>query len=131
MSLQEASEARKARLLALRARKLGQSPEEGCVVSSPSFRGRADRSCSTPEPLIGGRNFDPVSRTLKKHVTVAEMEDTVENNVKGLTEKIIAEDEERRQQELVCRQLSSFMSFSYLTFYRISLTSPLNAQTGI
>ncbi|TEB26572.1 mRNA splicing factor [Coprinellus micaceus] len=83
MSLQEASEARKARLLALRARKLGQSTEEG-----------------TPEPLIGGRNFDPVSRTLKKHTTVAEMEDTVENNVKGLTEKIIAEDEEKRQQEL-------------------------------
>lgn len=76
------------------------------------FLGRTDRSCSTPEPLIGGRNFDPVSRTLKKHTTVAEMEDTVENNVKGLTEKIIAEDEEKRQQELVRRQPPSFMTFS-------------------
>jgi coiled-coil domain-containing protein 12 len=31
------------------------------------------------------------------------MEDTVEKNVDGLAEKIIAEDEERRAQELACR----------------------------
>lgn len=30
------------------------------------------------------------------------MEDTVENNIRGLAELVIAEDEERRAQELVC-----------------------------
>lgn len=85
MSLQEASEARKARLLALRKRKMGQSVEgaEG-----------------TPEPLVGGRNYDPISKTLKKRTPGEEIEDTVEKNVKGLAQMIIAEDEEKRQQEL-------------------------------
>lgn len=54
----------------------------------------------TPEPLVGGRNFDPISRTLKKRTNADELEDTVEKNVKGLAEMIIAEDEEKRQQEL-------------------------------
>lgn len=85
MSLQEASEARKARLLALRRRKNGEVVEGGE---------------GTPEPLVGGRNFDPISRTLKKRTNADELEDTVEKNVKGLAEMIIAEDEEKRQQEL-------------------------------
>ncbi|EAU88781.1 hypothetical protein CC1G_01154 [Coprinopsis cinerea okayama7 len=84
MSLQEASEARKARLLALRRRKLGE----------------ADGGEGSSEPLIKTRNFDPVSRTLKKYDGDVEMEDTVEKKVKGLAEQIIAEDEARRQQEL-------------------------------
>ncbi|KAH6918391.1 cwf18 pre-mRNA splicing factor-domain-containing protein [Coprinopsis sp. MPI-PUGE-AT-0042] len=82
MSLQEASEARKERLLALRKRKLGES--EG-------FR---------RNPLIKTRNFDPVSRTMKKRSDDVDMEDTVEKNVEGLAERVIAEDEERRKQEL-------------------------------
>lgn len=54
------------------------------------------------EPFIKSRNFDPDSRTLKKHkANDAVMEDTVENQVKGMAEQIIADDERRRAQELV------------------------------
>jgi coiled-coil domain-containing protein 12 len=52
--------------------------------------------------LIKSRNFDPASRTVRKHVRDDAMEqDTVEKEVEGLAEKIIAEDEARRGQELV------------------------------
>ncbi len=47
------------------------------------------------------RNFDPETRTLVKHAKADDIEDTVENAVEGLAERIIAEDEERRNQELV------------------------------
>jgi len=81
MSLAEASEARKARLLALRKRKTGEA---------------------TDEPILKGRNFDPETRTLRKRDAQGdvEMEDTVEKDVDGLAEEIIAEDESRRAQEL-------------------------------
>ncbi|KAG5654115.1 hypothetical protein H0H81_007167 [Sphagnurus paluster] len=78
MSLAEASEARKARLIALRKRKEG---EDG-------------------ESIIKSRNFDPESRSHRKRDPAKEIEDTVEKNVEGLAEKIITEDEERRAQEL-------------------------------
>ncbi|KAJ6630567.1 cwf18 pre-mRNA splicing factor-domain-containing protein [Mycena sp. CBHHK59/15] len=57
---------------------------------------------SATEPIIKNRNFDPESRTLKKRAISDDvvMEDTVERNVAGLAENIIAEDEERRAQEL-------------------------------
>ncbi|KAF8211978.1 mRNA splicing factor [Mycena galopus ATCC 62051] len=83
-SLATASEARKARLLALKRKKDGV--EDASV-----------------EPVIKNRNFDPESRTLKKRPIISddvEMADTVEQDVAGLAEKIIAEDEERRAQEL-------------------------------
>lgn len=47
------------------------------------------------------RNFDPETRTLRKHQTNVEMEDTLESNVKGLAEQIVAEDEAKRAQDLV------------------------------
>ncbi|KAK0208928.1 cwf18 pre-mRNA splicing factor-domain-containing protein, partial [Desarmillaria ectypa] len=80
MALAEASEARKARLLALKRRKEGEQNGD----------------------LIKNRNFDPESRTLKKRSRQedVEMEDTVEKNVEGMAENIIAEDEQRRAQEL-------------------------------
>ncbi|KAF8077728.1 mRNA splicing factor [Lyophyllum atratum] len=80
MSLAEASEARKARLLALRQRKAGEAPEQELVIKS--------------------RNFDPESRTLRKRDPVKDTDDTIERNVEGLAETIIAEDEQRRAQEL-------------------------------
>ncbi|KAI5899533.1 mRNA splicing factor [Schizophyllum commune H4-8] len=86
MSLAEASEARKARLQALRRRK-----EEGAGAD---------------EPILKHRNFDPESRQAKKRATKADadgdavMDDTVEKSVAGLAERIVAEDEERRAQEL-------------------------------
>lgn len=55
------------------------------------------------EPVIKHRTFDPETRGLKKHTPEDDvvMEDTVEKKVEGLAEKIIAEDAERRAQELV------------------------------
>ncbi|KII89123.1 hypothetical protein PLICRDRAFT_124305 [Plicaturopsis crispa FD-325 SS-3] len=87
MSLAEASEARKARLIALRKRKAGEAVDETTEESGVS--------------VIKNRNFDPTSRTLRKHAKEdVDMEDTVEKDVAGMAEKIIAEDEERRAQEL-------------------------------
>jgi len=88
MSLAETSEARKARLAALRQRKAGGSVdnnEEGSTL-----------------PLIKNRNYDPETRTLKKrnHSEDVEMEDAVEKNVEGLAERIVKEDSEKRAQEL-------------------------------
>ncbi|KAF5373841.1 hypothetical protein D9758_000733 [Tetrapyrgos nigripes] len=79
MSLAETAEARKARLLALKQRK---EESEGGVIRN--------------------RNFDPKSRTLKKHSAEddVETEDTVEKNVQGLAQNITAQDEEKREQEL-------------------------------
>jgi hypothetical protein len=60
-------------------------------------------SPSRKEPFrFRQRNFDPETRTLVKHSKVAdENEDTVEKNIEGLADMIIAEDEEKRNQELV------------------------------
>ncbi|KAI0636400.1 mRNA splicing factor [Trametes polyzona] len=87
MSLAEASEARKARLIALRKRKAGEA---------------VDDTSGEAEPVIKHRSFDPTTRTLKKHTQDedVQMEDTVEHQVDGLAEKIIAEDAERRAQDL-------------------------------
>ncbi|KAG5645059.1 hypothetical protein DXG03_007149 [Asterophora parasitica] len=80
MSLAEASEARKARLIALRKRKAGETTDD--------------------EPLIKSRNFDSVSRTHRKRDAANDIDDTIEKNVQGLAELIISEDEQRRAQEL-------------------------------
>ncbi|KAI0748625.1 mRNA splicing factor [Daedaleopsis nitida] len=89
MSLADASEVRKARLLALRKRRAGEAVEG---VSEDA------------EPVIKHRSFDPATRTLKKHTNThdedVQMEDTVEHQVDGLAENIIAEDAERRAQDL-------------------------------
>ncbi|KAG6865924.1 hypothetical protein C0991_010425 [Blastosporella zonata] len=78
MSLAEASEARKARLMALRNRKAGV--DDGSLIKS--------------------RNFDPESRTVRKRNPLDDIEDTIEKNVEGLAEMIISEDEQRRAQDL-------------------------------
>jgi len=54
-----------------------------------------------PQAVLKQRNFDPETRTLRKRDLADVEEDTVERNVEGVAEQIIAEDEERRQQELV------------------------------
>ncbi|KAF8590075.1 mRNA splicing factor [Ramaria rubella] len=83
MSLADAASSRKERLLALRKRKAGQDD--------------ADDSQSL---TLKQRNFDPETRTLRKRDPTSAQEDTVEKNVEGMAEQIIAEDAERRQQEL-------------------------------
>ncbi|KAL0570813.1 hypothetical protein V5O48_011149 [Marasmius crinis-equi] len=82
MSLAEAADARKARLLALKKRKEGKTDDD--------------------EPVLKNRNFDPATRTLKKHTQSddVDMQDTVEKNVEGLAEQIITEDEKKREEEL-------------------------------
>ncbi|KAI0283075.1 cwf18 pre-mRNA splicing factor-domain-containing protein [Russula aff. rugulosa BPL654] len=86
MSLAAASEARKARLLALRKKRAGEDTE--------------DISAIAEEPILASRNFDPETRTLRKHQANVELEDTLEHNVKGLAKRIIAEDEAKRAQDL-------------------------------
>ncbi|EDR14219.1 uncharacterized protein LACBIDRAFT_163308, partial [Laccaria bicolor S238N-H82] len=51
---------------------------------------------------IKSRNFDPESRTIRKHDHTDDvvMQDTVEKDVAGLAEQIIIDDERRRAQEL-------------------------------
>ncbi|KAJ3999186.1 mRNA splicing factor [Lentinula boryana] len=90
MSLAETSDARKARLLQLKKRK-----EERYVGNTRS----QNRFYS--QGIIKNRNFDPESRTLKKHTASEDVEmDTVEKNVDGLAQQVIAEDEEKRAEDL-------------------------------
>ncbi|KAF9792369.1 mRNA splicing factor [Thelephora terrestris] len=87
MTLAENAQARKARLLALRKRREGEMTED---------------EAENAGPLIKNRNFDPETRTLKKRGNDedVEMEDTLERNVEGLAEQIVAEDAQKRAQEL-------------------------------
>lgn len=82
--------------------------------------------------MIKNRTFDPETRTLKKHAQSedVDMEDTVEKKVEGLAESIIAEDAERRAQELVCSVESTF-SHDLMRKLRIFSISLPNGQIGI
>ena len=52
--------------------------------------------------ILLNRNFDPETRTLRKNIrNGAITEDTLEKDVEGMAEKLIAEDEKQRAQELV------------------------------
>ncbi|KAG0705099.1 mRNA splicing factor [Suillus ampliporus] len=83
MSLQEASDARKTRLIALRNRKEGIS------------------TGANGDSVLLSRNYDPETRTLKKHSKNDVLTtDTVEKVVQGVAEMIIAQDELQRTQEL-------------------------------
>ncbi|TFK76222.1 mRNA splicing factor [Pluteus cervinus] len=85
LPLTKASQERRARLIALRKRKAGETVDEFVPTDS----------------ILQPRNFDPASRTLKKHTADdVVMQDTVEKEVEGLAEAIIAEDEKQRAQDL-------------------------------
>ena len=104
MSLAEASEARKTRLLALRKRKEGQEVDDNRYVASDLVVAYfTEHTVWENSPLIKNRNFDPESRMLKKHnLDDPVMEDTLEIKAHGMAAQIIADDEKRRAQELVC-----------------------------
>ncbi|BGP13803.1 hypothetical protein JCM10213_006365 [Rhodosporidiobolus nylandii] len=90
MSLQDAAEARKAKLAALKKRKTlhdSGAPTEG------------DANGADKSEVFKFRNYDPETGTARKHARTEE-EDTVEKQVEGLTEKAIAEDQVLRAQEL-------------------------------
>lgn len=58
---------------------------------------------------LSRRNFNPETRTIRKRdPETGEEEHTVEKTVEGMAERIIAEDEKRRVQELV----ANFPSFT-------------------
>jgi coiled-coil domain-containing protein 12 len=107
MSLAAASEARKERLLALRRKRIGEDVQDTRYVNTSFFfslelkKFDPDLSGDANQPLLINRNFDPETRTLRKHQTNVDMDDTLESNVKGLAEQIIAEDEAKRAQDLV------------------------------
>lgn len=52
-------------------------------------------------PQIKQRNFDADARKVIKKRDVAEEEDTIEKQVAGLADLIIADDEQKRGEELV------------------------------
>ena len=82
------------------------------------------------EPVIKNRNFDPESRTLKKHTANdVVMEDTVENQVKGMAVEIIADDERQRAQELVRFPYS--LKPCLTSVFRMSSISHQSDQIGI
>ncbi|QRV85852.1 pre-mRNA-splicing factor CWC18 [Ceratobasidium sp. AG-Ba] len=81
-SLAEESELRKARLLALRRKKLGDNADV------PGL------------PQIKERNFDTTARKVKKKKDVEDEDDTVEKQIAGLADMIIADDEVKRSEEL-------------------------------
>ncbi|BGO97642.1 hypothetical protein RTG_01482 [Rhodotorula toruloides ATCC 204091] len=86
MSLQEASNARKAKLAALKKRKLQHD------AGAPT-------DAADGEETFKFRNYDPETGTARKHARLDE-EDTVEKQVEGLTDAAIAQDEAQRAQEL-------------------------------
>src|SRR5579863_10380764 len=109
MSLAAASEARKERLLSLRRKRAGEDDPDTRYVTPSFFFSLEPKkfvlirasSGGANQPVLINRNFDPETRTLRKHQTNVEMGDTLESNVKGLAEQIIAEDEAKRAQDLV------------------------------
>ncbi|GAA5885313.1 hypothetical protein JCM6882_009566 [Rhodosporidiobolus microsporus] len=92
MSLQEAAEARKAKLAALKKRKTLHDS------GAPAANGAGAEDGEDGEPFKF-RNYDPETGTLRKHARTDE-HDTVEKQVEGLTDRIIAEDQLQRAQEL-------------------------------
>jgi coiled-coil domain-containing protein 12 len=118
MSLLEASDARKTRLAALRKRKAGEDAGE---EYSPLLCSNPRANVTRRTGIIKARNFDPETRTLRKHAAMDEdMPDTVEKDVAGLAEQIMAEDEQRRQQELVITpRFSSLLYPAHLQSGRI------------
>ena len=80
------------------------------MLTTPGMRilASATRSHDVPflfsnaQPLIKSRNYDPGTRTIKKHTNEdPSLEDTVEKRAAVLTKDILAEDEKQRAQDLV------------------------------
>jgi len=95
MSLEENAQSRKERLAALRRRK---EERGGNAVSS---NGDADKGgVGDRRETFTFRNYDPATGKARKHDRLQGEDETVEKLVDGLAERIIKEDEEKRQQEL-------------------------------
>ncbi|CEQ39729.1 SPOSA6832_01288 [Sporobolomyces salmonicolor] len=90
MSLQEAADARKAKLAALKKRKTLHD------TGAPQDR---DANGADKSAVFKFRNYDPETGTLRKHARTDE-DDTVEKQVEGLADQVIAQDEHVRAQDL-------------------------------
>ncbi|TNY21614.1 cwf18 pre-mRNA splicing factor-domain-containing protein [Rhodotorula diobovata] len=93
MSLQEAAEARKAKLAALKKRKAA-----ALSGSESQDQGTAADEANDTE-AFKFRNYDPETGKARKHARTDEA-DTVEKQVEGLADQAIAQDEAHRAQEL-------------------------------
>lgn len=131
MSLQEAAEARKAKLAALKKRKTlhdsgapaddaHHQPDTSAEQSAPPHTNSPDgRVLTRRKPthrrhqVFKFRNYDPETGTARKHARTDD-DDTVEKQVEGLAEKAILQDEIQRAQELV----------SHPPFVRLHLAEP-------
>lgn len=94
MSLQEAAEARKAKLAALKKRKTLH--DSGAPADDAHHQ--PDTSAEQHQ-VFKFRNYDPETGTARKHARTDD-DDTVEKQVEGLAEKAILQDEIQRAQEL-------------------------------
>lgn len=81
--------------------------------------------------ILSLRNFDPETRTLRKHTAVANghdhgQEDTLEKNVEGLAQAVLAADEARQAAELVCiiERWQKFFSLLFLGFWIFTVGGP-------
>ncbi|SGY40196.1 BQ5605_C003g02336 [Microbotryum silenes-dioicae] len=93
--LQDAAEARKAKLAALKKRKTLH--DSGAPISfNLDLDGDHD---AAPSDVFQFRNYDPTTGTARKHARTDEL-DTVEKQVEGLADQVIARDEATRVQEL-------------------------------
>ncbi|GAA5942722.1 hypothetical protein JCM3775_005026 [Rhodotorula graminis] len=91
MSLQEAAEARKQKLAALKKRK---------AAALTGTKDSADADDNNPDAEgFKFRNYDPDTGKARKHARTDEA-DTVEKQVEGLADQAIAQDELQRAQEL-------------------------------
>lgn len=104
MSLQEAAITRKEKLAALKKRKADSSTDSFVPFSfSFSILNLLIRGVNSHENEREGvfkfRNYDPTTGSVRKHVKTAESE-TIESQVLGLAERIIAQDELTRNEEL-------------------------------
>ncbi|GAA5896295.1 hypothetical protein JCM8208_001839 [Rhodotorula glutinis] len=90
MSLQEAADARKQKLAALKKRK---------AAALTGQRDPADADDTNDAEGFKFRNYDPDTGKARKHARTDEA-DTVEKQVEGLADQAIAQDELQRAQEL-------------------------------
>ncbi|KAJ1021464.1 hypothetical protein NDA13_005505 [Ustilago tritici] len=95
MSMEAFTQARKAKLALLRARRSAE--QSGHTPSSSS-----SSSSSSPSLLIKRhfRNYDLITGQLKRFTSARDLPDTVEKDVCGLQAETIAEDEQRRREDL-------------------------------
>ncbi|KDN53280.1 hypothetical protein K437DRAFT_97238 [Tilletiaria anomala UBC 951] len=99
--MEAAAQSRKEKLAALRKRK---ADEDAGMVSRDAAKPRnMDDDEGMDEGLLikrSFRNYDPKNRQMKKTAAGQGIEDTVEQAVEGLQERVLKEDEAKRQEEL-------------------------------